>query len=548
MKKLIAMLLAVVMVFALCACGEETLTADSASLPAAAPAGKQLTVQIGSGPETLDPALCSTVDGSNMLLHLFEGLLTLDQSGEPAPGCAESWQISEDGLTWSFYLREGLKWSDGSGLTADDFVYSWKRVADPETAAPDAATLLRNVKGFAEAQSGDVDALAVSAPDAWTFVVELSAPCPCFDSLAASTVLSPVQQATIEANGNAWAETPATYVCNGPFCMSQWLDDGYIVTAKNPSYRNADAIRLDSIRWLLLSDADAAYSAYRDGEAMLIRSVPAEEIPALLDSGELFVEPIIGTCFISLNNSIEPFDDPDLREALSLAIDREYLAGVLLQNLYSPAYNFVGPGWADPLGGEFMANANGGEPYISDDFDANLARARELMQKAGYSGEAGADDLQITYSTNDGAFHEILAEYLRSAWAEIGVQLQVDVVEWARFTPMLHAGDYETARSSWIGDCSDPANILDSLCSGSGSNIGKYSSPDYDDQMELAHSTADAQIRSEALHAAEDIMMAESACIPVVYGTDCWLQDPALTGIWHDAYGCWYFMYADIAE
>ena len=543
MKRTLALFLVFVMLFGVLAGCNKKTEDDGAQEPAE----KQLAVQVGPDPETIDPALNSAVDGGNMLLHLYECLLTVDQAGELAPGAAETWETSEDGLTWTFHLRDGLKWSDGSDLTAEDFVYSWKRVVDPATAAPYAETVLQNVKGFEAAAAGDVDALAISAPDAKTFVVELSAPCTYFGSLAAFATLSPVQKATIEANGDGWAVSPETYVCNGPFYITEWVPGSHILTAKNPNYWNADAIKLDSIKWLLIEDSNAAYSAYQTGEALFIKDVPTEEIPSLRGNGEFHVEPIIGTYYISLNTEVSPFDNADVRKALSLAIDRQYVADTLMQGTYSPAWNFMGPGWIDPLGGEFMDKANGGEVYIGSDYEANLAEARELMKKAGYAGDPENPDLQITYSTNDAGYHKVVAEYLQDAWAQIGVQLKVDIVEWASFTPMRRAGDYEISRNGWVGDYSDPSNMLDLLYSTNGNNDGNFKNADFDANMDISRTTVDPTERSAALHAAEDILMEQAACIPVAYYNDFWLQSPSISGMWHSAYGYWYFMYADIA-
>ena len=562
MKKIIAMVLAVVMVLGLAACGGSSAPAATtvttapaatqapASNETAAPvaaAEKQLVVQVGPDPETIDPALNSAVDGGNMLLHLFDCLLNVDENGELVGGAAEEWSTSPDGLTWTFKLRDGLKWSDGSDLTAEDYVYSWKRVVDPATAAPYAETVLGMVKGYAEAAAGNLDALAVTAPDAKTLVVETAAPCSFFGSLAAFATLSPVQKATVEANGDAWAVNPDTYVCNGPFYITEWVPGSHIVTSKNPYYWNADAIKLDSIKWLLIEDSNASYSAYQTGETMFIKDVPTEEIPSLLGNEEFHVEPIIGTYYISLNNNVDTLKDANVRKALSLAIDRQFVADVLMQGTYSPAWNFMGPGWLDPAGGDFMANANGGEKYISEDYDANLAEARALMQKAGFSGAEGAADVSLTYTTNDAGYHKVVAEYLQEAWAQIGVQLTVDIVEWASFTPMRRAGDYEIARNGWVGDYSDPSNMLDLLYSTNGNNDGKFNNADYDAAMDISRTTVDPAERSAALHTAEDVLMSNTACIPVAYYNDFWLQSTAIEGMWHSAYGYWYFMYADIA-
>lgn len=552
MRKKIALLLATFMVLstlALAACGtkESTPGTDNTGDTGSTEKLKQLSVQIGPDPETIDPALNSAVDGGNMLLYTHETLLTIDQNNQIAPGQAESYEVSDDGLTWTFHLREGLKWSDGTPLTAKDFVYSWKRVSDPLVAAPYAETVLSMVKGFDEAVAGNIDALAVSAPDDNTFVVELSQTCPYFASLAAFATLSPVQQATVEANGDAWATTAETFIGNGSFYISEWVPGSHITMTKNPYYWNADAVKLDSIKFVLMEDSNAAYSAYQSGEVQMIKDVPTEEIPSLEGNPEFHVDPIIGTYYISLNDSIEPFNNPLVRKALSLAIDREYVASTLMQGTYTAASNFVGPGWVDTDGSSFMDNANGGKPYIdTTNFEANLAEAKSLLAEAGYPNGEGFPT--ITYSTNDMGYHKVVAEYLQQAWAELGITLDVEVVEWSSFTPMRRAGDYQASRNGWVGDYSDPSNILDLLYTTNGNNDGKYSSAEYDAAMELSRTTTDPVERSKALHEAEDILMRDAACIPVAYYNDFYLQSDKITGSWHSPYGYWFFMYADIAE
>ena len=506
--------------------------------------GKELSVQVGPDPETIDPALNSAVDGGNMILHAFECLLTIDQDGKIAPGQAETWENSEDGLTWTFHLRDGLKWSDGSDLTANDFVYSWKRVCDPEVAAPYAETVLGMVEGFDEAIDGNLDALGVTAVDDQTLEVKLSAPCPFFESLAAFATLSPVQEATVEANGDAWAIEPETYVSNGPFYVTEWEPGSHITMSKNPNYWNADAVKLGSIKWNLIEDSNASYSAYQSGEVLMIKDVPTEEIPSLEGNEEFHVEPIIGTYYISYNTQVAPLDDANVRKALNLAIDREYVANTLMQGTYSPATNFMGPGWMDTDGTEFEKNANGGQPYLSA--TADIEGALAALEEAGYPNGEGLPVLH--YTTNDAGYHKAVAEYLQQAWKEIGVTLEVEIVEWSSFTPMRRSGDFEIARNGWVGDYADPSNMLDLLYSTNGNNDGKYTSEAYDAAMDTSRSTTDAAERSAALHEAEDILMADSACCPLAYYNDFWLQSSKITGSWHSAYGYWHFMYADIED
>ncbi len=567
-KKALALILATSMVLGLAACGSSTSndaasTTDETTTEAtddqaadettdateatASTGEKILSVQVGPDPETIDPALNSAVDGGNMLLHSFECLLAVDEDGQLIPGQAESWETSEDGLTWTFHLRDGLKWSDGSDLTANDFVYSWKRVCDPMVAAPYAETVLSMVEGYDKAIEGDLDALQVVAQDDNTLVVTLSAPCSYFGSLAAFATLSPVQEATVEANGDAWATSAETYISNGPFYVSEWVPGSYIMMSKNPYYWNADAIKLDGIKWNLIEDSNAAYSAYQTGEVLMIKDVPTEEIPSLKDSADFYVDPIIGTYYLSMNLDRDAFKDARVRKALSLAIDRDYVANTLMQGTYSPADNFMGPGWIDMDGKQFKDNANGGQSYIDvNNYEADLEEAKQLLADAGYPDGEGFPT--ITYTTNDSGYHKVVAEYLQQAWAELGIDLQVDIVEWASFTPMRRNGDYDVARNGWVGDYSDPSNMLELFYTTNGNNDGKFSNADFDAAIDLSRTTLDSAERSQALHTAEDILMEETGCIPIAYYNDFWLQSDKITGSWHSPYGYWYFMYADITE
>ncbi|MCQ2426024.1 MAG: peptide ABC transporter substrate-binding protein [Lachnospiraceae bacterium] len=539
MKRILACLLAVMMLASLLA----------ACSPAAKNDGKTLTVQLGPNPETLDPALNSAVDGGNMLLFAYDCLLNIDEKNNVVAGAAEKWETSADGLTWTFTLRDGLKWSDGSALTAEDFVYSWKRVVDPKTAAPYGETVLGMVKGYADAANGNLDALDVKAADAKTLVVTLDHPCAYFDKLAAFATLSPVQKATIEANGDEWATKPETYICNGPFYIEKWVPSSYILFTKNPNYRDAGRVKLDHIKCLLIEDSNAAYAAFTSGEAQMIKDVPTAEIKGFLENKnpEFFIDTILGTYYISLNDQKEPFTNPKVRQALSLAIDRNYVAGTLMDGTYIAAPNFMGPGIADWDGSNFYDNANGGKPYIDvDDHAGNVAKAKALLAEAGYPNGEGLPT--ITYSTNDAGYHKVVAQYLQQAWKELGINLDVKVVEWASFTPLRRAGDYEISRNGWVMDYNDPSNMLELFISTNGNNDGKFNNAQYDELMAKAAAETDPKTRFGYMHQAEDILMAEAGCIPVAYYTDFYLQSAKITGSWHSPYGYWYFMYADIAD
>ena len=544
-KRVLSLVMAMMLVFGL------------AAMAAADAEPTNVTIQIGPNPETLDPALNSAVDGGNMLLTLFENLLIVGEDGSIAPGQAESYTVSEDGLTWTFTMRDGLKWSDGTDLTAKDYEYSFKRVVDPEVAAPYGETVLGMVAGYNDVvETGDTDKLAVEASeDGKTLTVTLAYPCSYFDKIIAFATLAPVQQATVEANGDAWAVDASTYVCNGPYMITEWVPSERIVCSKNPYYQGGwDTSRIvtDTLTFLLLEDSSASYAAYSSGEALLIKDVPTEEIPSLTpaaEGGDFYVEPILGTYYVSMNLQKEPFNDVNVRKALSLAIDRDYVANVIMQGTYAPAYNFMGTGVDDADGaGKFMENAmaaNGGNTYISEDYEANMEAAKAALAEAGYPNGEGFPT--ITYSTNDAGYHVALAEYLQACYKELGITMNIDKVEWASFTPMRRAGDFEMARNGWVMDYNDASNMLELLYSTNGNNDGKYNNPAFDAAID-ASKVADAEAHYAALHEAEVIMSEDYACIPIAYYTDFWLQNPALQGTWHSPYGYWYLQYAYVAE
>ena len=553
-KKIMALVLAFCLVLGLASlagCGKKT--ADSA-----------VTVQIGPNPETLDPALNSAVDGGNMLITLFETLLIIDQDNKVQPGQAEKYDVSEDGLTWTFTMRDGLKWSDGSELNAKDFEYTFKRIATPDVGAPYGETVVGMIDGYQDAIGNpddegktttkpDPEKLNVKASDdGKTLTVKLAYPCSYFDKIVAFGTMSPVQKATVEANGDAWATKPETYVCNGPYMISEWTPGERIVCKKNPNYAGGwDSKKsvTETLNFLLLEDPSAAFAAYNSGEAQLIKDVPTEEIPSLKkvkDGGDFYVDTILGTYYLSMNTQKKPFNDVNVRKALNLAIDRDYVANTIMQGTYSPAYNFVGPGVVDAEGMFFdnSKSANGGKPYISEDYEANKKAAQEALAAAGYPGGKGFPT--ITYSTNDAGYHKPVAEYLQQCYKEVlGITLKVEVVEWSSFTPQRRAGNYEMARNGWVMDYNDASNMIELLYSSNGNNDGKYNSKAFDAALD-ASKVADAKTHFEKLHEAEKIMSEDYACIPVAYYNDFWLQKSTLKGSWHSPYGYWYLQYAYI--
>ena len=560
-KRFIVAALAIAGAMALSGCGgsksggEGTKSGDTTQTAA----GKKiLTIQLGPDVESIDPALNSAVDGANYILFAFDNLLKMDKDGKVVPGLAEKYEVSDDQLTWTFHLRDGLKWSDGSALTADDFVYSWQRLVDPNVAAPYAQTVLGMVEGYDDAigrpdadgnttVDPDPTKLKVEAPDEKTLIVHMAKPTPYFDKLAAFVSLSPVKKDVVEANPDGWSIDPKTYISTGPFKLTGWEPGSYLMFEKNENYWDADSIKLDGIKCLLMQDQNATFSAYESGDALMIKDVPTQEITTLKDRSDFHIDPILGTYYLDLNTTLDEFKDPKVREALSLALDRKYISETITAGTYTPASGFVSEGVTDWNGTAWQDNITDKSAYINiDDHAGNLAKAKELLKEAGYENGVGLPEM--VYSTNDASYHKKIAEYLQQAWGELGLKVQVNIVEWKSFTPQRRSGNYQIARDGWVMDYNDPSNILELALTGNGNNNAKYSNPEFDALMSKAATEKDPQTRFGYLHQAEDFIMKDTAMVPLLYYNDFYLQSDKITGSWHSPDGFWHFEYADIAE
>ena len=558
-KRIIVAALAIAGAMALSGCGgSKSGGAKSGDTTQTAAGKKILTIQLGPDVESIDPALNSAVDGANYILFAFDNLLKMDKDGKVVPGLAEKYEVSDDQLTWTFHLRDGLKWSDGSALTADDFVYSWQRLVDPSVAAPYAQTVLGMVEGYDDAigrpdadgnttVDPDPTKLKVEAPDEKTLIVHMAKPTPYFDKLAAFVSLSPVKKDVVEANPDGWSIDPKTYISTGPFKLTGWEPGSYLMFEKNENYWDADSIKLDGIKCLLMQDQNATFSAYESGDALMIKDVPTQEITTLKGRSDFHIDPILGTYYLDLNTTLDEFKDPKVREALSLALDRKYISETITSGTYTPASGFVSEGVTDWNGTAWQDNITDKSAYINiDDHAGNLAKAKELLKEAGYENGVGLPEM--VYSTNDASYHKKIAEYLQQAWGELGLKVQVNIVEWKSFTPQRRSGNYQIARDGWVMDYNDPSNILELALTGNGNNNAKYSNPEFDALMSKAATEKDPQTRFGYLHQAEDFIMKDTAMVPLLYYNDFYLQSDKITGSWHSPDGFWHFEYADIAE
>ncbi len=579
-KKILSLALASTMVLSLAACGggststpttaAETTTAapadaDTTGETTAAEAesegaegettsnGNNIAVCLASEPQTVDPALNSAVDGAIMINHFFEGLVKWVDDGEgnamTAPGQAESWEkvVNDDGtVTYTMKLRDGIKWSDGKEVTAGDFEYSWKRLANPETAADYCymIDMVQNYAGIANSES-DPDTLGIKAIDDKTLEIVLSYDCPYFEEIMAFPATFPVRQDLVEGN-DEWTYDVATYVSNGPYKMKEWSHNAYILAEKNENYYDFANLGPDTIRFTLLDDANAILAAYKSGELDFIEELPPDEMANYLASGELTVADYIGTYYVCFNTEDEVFSNPLIRKAFSLAIDRNYIVENVSQAGEVPATGYVPAGVNDAAGpGSDDFRTVGGEYYsvAEEDYEKNCEEARALLAEAGYPNGEGFPTVEYMYNTNDK--HKAIGEALQNMWQEqLGVTVNLSNQDWNVFLESRKQGDYQIARNGWIADYNDPCSFLDMWYTDGGNNDAQYSNKDYDAKIDAAKATAVQEERMKAFHEAEDILIEQDNVLaPVYFYTQPYMIKDDIQGMYYTPLGYFFFGY-----
>jgi oligopeptide transport system substrate-binding protein len=469
-----------------------------------------------------------------MIIHAFEGLYSLDMNGIPIPGQAAGVDISADGMTYTFHLRDGIKWSDGSPVTADDFVYSWTRAIDPDLAA-DYENIFESVKGY------DKGELAVRAINDTTLEVELVARTPYFLELTAFPAYSPVQKATVEANGDAWATRVDTYIGNGPYKMTDWVPGSHITFAKNDNYWNYAALGPESIKFVLMDDNNAMLAGYKSGQLKFIDDVPNGEIPALRLQPDFFIVGQIGTYYVSYNCKVAPLDNPRFRQAMTLAIDRDYITKNIGQAGQENAGAFVSAGIGDATPGVEFRDVGGDYFDPSPEaFAANLAEAKAIIAELYPNGNVPS--LEYIYNTSTG--HQLIAQALQQMWAEIGVTVAIENQEWATFINTRKNGEYQIARNGWLNDYNDPMGMLDVWITGGGNNDAQWSNTQYDEILTRAKNSSDQAERMRLMHQAEDIMFSEWMLCPIYYYVDIYMISDDIAGFYSSPLGYKYFMFA----
>ncbi|MBQ4330399.1 MAG: peptide ABC transporter substrate-binding protein [Spirochaetaceae bacterium] len=531
---------------------------------AAADSTYDLSVCFASEPQTIDPALNSAVDGAVMLQHMFEGLMKWADGGNPATdkgdmnyaklvnGQASSYEkvVNDDGtVTYTFKIRPDAKWSDGKAVTADDFVYTWQRLATPATAA-DYCYMIDMVKGYAEVNSGEAEpsTLAVSAPDASTFQVTITYDCPYFLEVCAFPATFPVRKDIVEANPDTWTteNNSANYISNGPYKLAEWVHDSYIKMVPNEHHYDVANLGPDTITFRLMNDQNAMLAGYRSGDLQFIQDMPVDETAGLLASGELNIVDYIGTYYVVYQTQKAPFDDWRVRKAFTLAIDSPYIVEQITQSGEVPAAGFVPAGIydVDPSGADFRTT--GGNyweiPTTDEIYAKNVAEAKQLLADAGYPNGEGFPVVTYLYNTSDA--HKAIGEALQQMWQNaLGVTVQLQNQEWNAFLENRKNGEYQIARNGWIADYNDPISFLDMWMTGGGNNDAQYAVPEYDALIAEAKASADPNVRMTAMHKAEDIIMGRDWALgPIYFYTQKYLMQD-IDGAFYTPLGYFVFSY-----
>ena len=511
--------------------------------------GKAIYINVGSEPRSIDPALNNAVDGSIYIQHAFEGLATRDKNNKIIGGVAESWDISEDGLTYIFHIRENAKWSDGQKITADDFVYAWRRAVDPLTAA-DYAYQYEPVLNAMDINAGKkpLESLGVKAIDENTLEVKLATPTAYFIELAAFPTFYPIRNDIIEKYGDDWTLSPDTYIGNGPFVLTERRTDDRLVMEKNTNYWNADSIIPQRLVFVLMQNQTAAMAGIKEGSIHFANDPPSSDIDNLKNEGLIHIAPYIGTYYYCLNWTNKILKDVRIRKALALAIDRNYIVKEVTKAGQIPAAAWVPNGINDMEDAEGDFRKVGGDYYSvkEEDFQKNIEEAKRLLAEAGYPDGKGMPIIE--FKSNSGAHIQIF-EAVQQMWKEyLNIDSTVSQEEWATFQDTRQNKEFVVARHGWIGDYNDPMTFLGVFLSYSAQNDGGYSNRDYDNNLKIAMSTIDQKVRMEAMHKAEDVLMGDMGLIPIYFYTNPIMVSKKLKGVVYDPLGWHKFLYAELEK
>jgi oligopeptide transport system substrate-binding protein len=477
----------------------------------------------GAEPETLDPQKSTGVPEANIQYELFEGLTTYSPDGKVVPGVAEKWEISDDGKTYTFHLRDS-KWSDGSPVTAGDFVYTLRRLVDPATAS-DYAYIIDDIANATDIRNGkekDLTKLGAEAVDDHTLKITLAHSTPYFLGLLRHASVLPVNEKSIKAHPDDWTK-PGNLVSNGAYMLTEWTPQASLTMVKNPNYYGADKVKIDKVVYYPTEDLGEEFKRFRAGELDVTYDTPSDQMKYVEANmkDQFQNSPYLGTYYYVINLTKEPLGKQrDLREALALAIDRETLVEKITQAGELPAYSWVPPG------------LHGYDQQFVDfkdlDKKARIAKAAALLLKNGYT-PLNPLKVDILYNTSEN--HKKIAVAIQSMWKAIGVKATITNQEWKVYLGTRHDKQYQVARAAWIGDYEDPTTFLTMFLSDAGDqNDAGYNNPEYDKLVKDSAKETDPDKRMKMLEQAEDIFLKDLPIIPIYHYTTKHMVSPKLVG------------------
>lgn len=477
-----------------------------------APAFAEVVYNRGSAaePQSVDPHKTSTVYEANVLRDLFQGLVMQDEKANVIPGAAESWTVSDDGTVYTFKLRKGGVWSDGSPVTADDFVFAFHRLEDPATGA-EYASMLYPVKGAEDfnTNKGKAEDMGVKAVDADTLQVTLKAPAPYFLEMLTHQATYPVNKASIDKLGADWIK-PGKLVSNGPFTLAEWVPNDHLKLVKNPKFWDAANIKIDVVNFIPTEDRSSAIKRFEAGELDSYDDLPTEQLADLKTKfgDQIRVGPQLGTYYFAIKTDKAPWDNVELRNAISMAIDRDFMAEKVWQNSMLPGYSMVPPG----IEGYTPAMAKYADTSQIDRED----EAKKILEKLGYTPEHPLK-MEIRYNTSEN--HKNTAVAVQEQLKPLGVEVSLlNTDTKTHYAFLQNKGNYDVARAAWIADYKDPENFLGISRKASGINYSNYNNPKFEEAMDKAAAAGgNSQERMKDLADAERILVDDAGIIPLLY-------------------------------
>ena len=508
---------------------------------------REIVYNLGIEPRTIDPVLNSAVDGSTVLYNISEGLVRIGLDDAPEPGCAESWEVSEDGLSWTFHLREGLKWSDGKPLTAEDFRCGFQRVFNPENACPFAYVgyFIKNgeecFKGTAK-----LEELGVTAVDERTLRLDLKHPSPLMLDYLSYHIFFPARADVVEQDPRGWSAS-GSFPCNGPFMITEWKHNSELTVVKNPHYWDADKVKLDKVRMVMINDVNTALAAFKGGKVDYNTLVPAPMLPQLLESGEAKARNTLGTYFYVFNTARKPFDDVRVRKAFALAVDRTAIVEKVTRGGQKPANGFIPYGipGVNPNDLTVDFRAEDKAEYLPE--RADVEQAKKLLAEAGYPDGKDFPKVQCKYNSNLG--NKAIAEALQAMWRQnLGVEVELYNEEWKVFINTRNKKDFDIARHGYLVDFFDAGSLLEMWQTGVWENSASFSDAEYDALIRDSLEQMDRAKRIEDMHKAEQILMREMPVCPLYFYTTPSMQSARVKGIYHSPRNWVFFRGAEVVE